>query len=248
MILSVNKFKHILIIPYPNMIKIALIALLLAVELTIFYELDSTLAYPFRGVIHLFMAYWYYSERKASLNQIDKLFLISCVIPAVTPIPIYFFGFTWGTLLEAVLLLVSYQLLIRIYRLEGAKIRFRTNLNTIIKVLIPYVFFPITYFFLIVFPVVKSDVLLITFIYMIQIMYMAVLSAYLPFPEKSKLYISLGMFFIIFASGASVHRVYVVPYEFDYGIVRITANLGRILIIIGLLNRMKRDVLLPRIA
>ncbi len=230
------------------MIKIAFIALLLAVELTIFYEVNSKLAYPFRGAIHLFMAYWYYSERKASLNLTDKLFLISCLIPAITPIPIYFFGFTWGTLLEAVLLLVSYQLLIRIYRLEGAKIRFRTNLNTIIKVLIPYVFFPLTYFFLIVFPVVKSDVLLITFIYMVQIMYMAVLSAYLPFPEKSKLYISLGMFFIIFASGASVHRVYVVPYEFDYGIVRITANLGRILIIIGLLNRMKRDVLLPRIA
>lgn len=230
------------------MTKITLIVLLLAVELIIFYKVDSTLAYPLRGVIHLLMAYWYYSERKTSLNQTDKLFLISCVIPAITPIPIYIFGFTWGTVLEAVLLLVSYQLLIRIFRLEGARIRYRTNLNTIIKVLIPYVFFPVTYFFLIVFPVVKSDVLLISFIYMVQIMYMAVLSAYLPFAEKSKLYISLGMFFIIFASGASVHRVYVAAYEFDYGIVRIAANLGRILIIIGLLDRMKRDILLPKFA
>ncbi len=230
------------------MIKIVLIALLLAVELIIFYEVNANLAYPFRGLIHLLMAYWYYSERKASLNQTDKLFLISCVIPAITPIPIYIFGFTWGTLLEAVLLLVSYQLLIRVFFLEGARIRFRTNLNTVIKVLVPYVFFPITYFFLIVFPVAKPDVFLIALIYLIQIMYMAVLSAYLPFPEKSKLYISLGMFFIIFASGASVHRVYVASYDFDYGIVRIAANLGRILIIIGLLNRMKRDIFLPKLA
>jgi hypothetical protein len=56
------------------------------------------------------------------------------------------------------------------------------------------------------------------------------------------------MFFILFASGASVHRVYVAPYEFDYGIVRIAANLGRMLIIIGLLNRMKKEVLLPKFA
>jgi hypothetical protein len=230
------------------MTKITLIVLLLAVELIIFYKVDSTLAYPLRGLIHLLMAYWYYSERKNAINQTDKLFLISCVIPAVTPLPIYFLGFTWGTVLEAVLLLVSYQLLIRIFVIEGARIRYRTNLNTIIKVLIPYVFFPLTYFFLIIFPVVKSDVLLISFIYMVQIMYMAVLSAYLPFAEKSKLYISLGVFFIIFASGASVHRVYVAAYEFDYGIVRIAANLGRILIIIGLLDRMKRDVFLPKFA
>lgn len=231
-----------------TMIKIGVISLLLIIELTIFYGVDSTLAYPFRGVIHLFMAYWYYSERKAELNLTDRLFLISCLIPAITPIPIYIFGFTWGTLLEAVMLLVSYQLLIKIYSLEGAKIRFRTNLNTIFKVLIPYLVFPLTYFLLVVLPVAKPDVLLITSIYLVQIMYMAVLSAYLPLPEKSKLYISLGMFFILFASGASVHRVYVAPFEFDYGIVRIAANLGRILIIIGLLNRTKREILLPKLA
>jgi hypothetical protein len=230
------------------MIKYAILSLLLIIELTVFYEVDSNLAYPFRGLIHLFMAYWYYSERKDKLNQIDRLFLVSCVIPAITPIPIYIFGFTWGTLLEAVLLLVSYQLLIRIYSLEGAKINFKTNPNTTIKVLIAYLVFPLAYFFLVVFPVAKPDVLLITFIYLVQIIYMAVLSAYLPFPEKSKLYISLGMFFILFASGASVHRVYVASYEFDYGIVRIAANLGRLLIIIGLLNRMKREEFLPKLA
>ncbi|GAB3502408.1 hypothetical protein GCM10027442_02200 [Emticicia fontis] len=221
---------------------------MLIIELTVFYKLDSNLAYPFRGLIHLFMAYWYYSERKNELNLTDRLFLISCLIPAITPIPIYFFGFTWGTLLEAILLLVSYQLLIRIYTLEGAKIRFTNNLKTFIAVLIPYVFLPLSYFFFVVFPVAKPDVFLICLIYLIQVMYMAVLSAYLPLPEKSKLYISLGMFFILFASGASVHRVYVSPYEFDYGTVRIAANLGRILIIIGLLNRMKREILLPKLA
>ncbi|MBA4852798.1 hypothetical protein [Emticicia sp. BO119] len=229
------------------MIKIAVIILLLIIELTVFYKIDSALAYPLRGLIHLFMAYWYYSERKEELNLTDKLFLISCVIPAITPIPIYIFGFTWGTVLEAVLLLVSYQLLIRIYSLEGAKINFRSNLNTSLKVLIAYVVFPLTYFFLVVSPVAKPDVLVISFIYLVQIMYMAVLSAFLPFPEKSKLYISLGMFFILFASGASVHRVYVASYEFDYGIVRIAANLGRILIIIGLLNRIKKEEFLPKL-
>ncbi|RFS15584.1 hypothetical protein [Emticicia sp. C21] len=230
------------------MIKISVLSLLLIIELTIFYRVDSTLAYPFRGIIHLFMAWWYYSERKNELNLTDRLFLISCLVPAITPIPIYIFGFTWGTLLEAVMLLVSYQLLIKIYSLEGAEIRLANNLKTFGMILTPYVFFPLAYFFFIVYPVAKPDVLLITSIYLIQIMYMAVLSAYLPFSEKSKLYISLGMFFILFASGASVHRVYVAPYEFDYGIVRIAANLGRILIIIGLLNRTKREIFLPKLA
>ncbi len=232
------------------MVKIGVIALLLTLELIIFYGVNIALAYPFRGLIHLMMAYWYYSERKAILNQIDKLFLVSCLIPAITPIPIYIFGFTWGTLLEVALLLVSYQLLIRIYFLEGARIRItgKKQLNTFFRAVIPYVCLPLTYFFLVVFPLTKPDVFIVTFIYLVQIMYMALLSAYLPFPEKSKLLISLGMFFILFASGASVHRVYVVPYFFDYGFVRIAAVLGRILIIAGLLNRINQEGLISKSA
>ena len=224
------------------MIKIGLIAVLLTIELTIFYKFDSTLAYPFRGLIHLVLFYWYYSARKEKLNHTDRLFLTSCAIPAITPIPIYIFGFTWGTLLEAALLLISYQLLIKVYILEGAKIRFSNKLNTFIKVFVPYVLLPLSYFFFVVFPVVKLDVLLITLVYLIQIMYMATLSAFLRFPEKSKLYISLGMFFVLFASGSSVHRVYVAPYEFDYGIVRICATLCRIFIVVGLLHRAEKEI------
>jgi len=223
------------------MIKIAPIALLLVIELFIFYKVSPSYAYPLRGLIHLYMAYWYYSERKHAINLTDRLFLVSCLIPAITPIPIFIFGFTWGTLVEVILLLVSYQLLIKIYSLEGARIRLSSNFRTFSKVLVPFVFFPLIYFIISVLTIDRFDVILILSIYLLQLMYMAVLSSYLPFKEKSKLCITMGMFFIMFASGASFHRVYMSAYAFDYGIVRIAANLGRILLIIGLVNRVRRE-------
>lgn len=228
------------------MIRLVPVALLLAIELLIFYQVDPAFAYPFRGLIHLYIAYWYYSAKKSVLTLTDRLFIVSCLIPAFTPIPIFLFGFTWGTLVEVVLLLVSYQLLIKIYRLEGARIKLTNNLRTFIRVLVPFVLFPLVYFVISIFNIHRYDVVLILSVYLLQIMYMAVLSAYLPFEEKSKLSITMGMFFIIFASGTSFHRVYITPFEFDYGIVRIAANLGRILLVTGLLNRAYRKPVIRR--
>lgn len=225
------------------MIKIAPIALLLVIELLIFYQVSHSYAYPLRGLIHLYMAYWYYTERKHALNLTDRLFLVSCLIPAITPIPIFIFGFTWGTLVEVILLLVSYQLLIKTYSWEGARIRLWSSFRNFTNVLVPFVFFALIYFTISVFTIDRFDVILILSVYLLQLMYMCVLSSYLPFEEKSKLCITMGMFFIMFASGVSFHRVYMNPYEFDYGTVRIAANLGRILLIIGLVNRVSRESL-----
>jgi len=220
-----------------SMLKFIITAVILLIELILYYEFNPKFSYPFRELVHVFLLYWYYSERKNVLNLTDKLFLISTAIPLISPIPIYIFGLTWGTLFEAVLLLISYQIIIIIFIREGAKFRFTNKTNTLIKVFIPYVFFPLAYFLLIIAPLAKMDVIAVTFIYLAQMMYMAALSAYLPFPEKSKWYISLAMFFVLFASGASVHRVYISHYEFDHAIVRIFATLCRAFLIVGLINR-----------
>ena len=116
------------------------------------------------------MAYWYYTERKHVINLTDRLFLVSCLIPAITPFPIFIFGFTWDTLVEVIRLLVSYQWLIKIYLLEGAIIRLSSNFRTFT-------------------------------------------------------------------------RVYMNPYEFDYGTVRMASTLSRILLITGLINRVSRESL-----
>jgi hypothetical protein len=69
------------------------------------------------------------------------------------------------------------------------------------------------------------------------LIYMVFASTFLPYPEKSKLYISLAMFLVLLASGVSAYRLYISSFFFDYALVRICVTLCRVLMLLGMIHR-----------
>jgi len=223
------------------MIKILITVLLFSIEVLLYYKFNRIIAYPARVLLYSYFIYWYYSARKDTLNITDKLFLWSCAILIVSPVPDYIWNSVLGKVIEVVLLMLSQHLIIVIWQKEGAKISFSNKYNSFTKILIPYIIVPLLFFFLVIVPTFQTIPIILSAIYLLQMVYIATLSAFLPFPEKSKWYIALAMGLLIISSGANASRVYVITYTWDYAAVRLTAILFRFFLLIGLLYREKDE-------
>lgn len=226
------------------MLKIFVTLILLIVELVIFYKFNRIAAYPARILLYSYLAYWYYSERKrdSSIGLTDNLLICSLIIPIFSPLPDYIFNSVLTKILEIVLIMVSQQLIAYIWTREGAKIDFSNQRNTFTKVLVPYIILPILFFCFVVLPTQQLIPIVLFAFYLLQMIYITTLSAFVPFPEKSKFYISLAMGVLVLSSGANFLRICVSPYEYDFAVVRVTAIAFRVFLLIGLLYRETHEV------
>lgn len=229
------------------MIKIILTFSLLLLEIVLFYKFNQIIAYPARILVYSYLIYWYYSERKRdnALNLTDKLFIGSFLIPIISPLPDYLWNTLPTKILEIVLILISQQLIVFIWTREGAKIDFSNQKNTFIKVLVPYIVLPVLFFCFVVLPTEQLIPIVLFAFYLLQMMYIATLSAFLPFPEKSKFYISLAMGLLILSSGANFLRICISPYDYDFAVVRFTTIAFRVFLLIGLLHRETHEAKTP---
>lgn len=218
------------------MFKIIIVILLLIVEIAFYYLFGSLASFSVQLSILVFFFYWYYSERKLNFKFTDKLLIISTVVSAFSPLTIYMSSFFIGNIIKFILIGLNYMLTIQIFRIEGAKINFKGKSN-ISLVFLSYIFMPFAFFVSVLFPLTDARTTLVTGIYMIPLIYMVLLSTFLPFPEKSKLYISLSMFFVLLASGISAYRLYISSFFLDYALLRVCITICRLFMLLGMVHR-----------
>jgi hypothetical protein len=210
--------------------------LLLIIELVVYYLYNSLASFPIQLLIIGFLFYWYYSERKSSFNLTDKLLIASTVISAFSPITNYFADFFISNILKFILIAVNFIMMIWMFKIEGAKISFKSKSNMFL-VFVSYILMPFAFFATVIYPLTDAKTAIVSGIYMIPLIYMVFASTFLPYPEKSKLYISLAMFLVLLASGVSAYRLYISSFFFDYALVRICVTLCRVLMLLGMIHR-----------
>lgn len=218
------------------MTKIVIVFLLLIIELVVYYLYNSLASFPIQLLIIGFLFYWYYSERKSSFNLTDKLLITSTVISAFSPITNYFADFFISNIIKFILIAVNFIMMIWMFKIEGAKISFKSKSNMFL-VFVSYILMPFAFFATVIYPLTDAKTAIVSGIYMIPLIYMVFASTFLPYPEKSKFYISLAMFLVLLASGVSAYRLYISSFFFDYALVRICVTLCRVLMLLGMIHR-----------
>jgi hypothetical protein len=221
---------------HTNIIKSGFVILLLIIELILYYSLGSLSSFFIQFLILCYLFYWYYSERKSTFNYIDKLLIASTSISLFSPLTVYFPDFFIGNIIKFSLIAINYILTIIIFKIEGAKIKFAGKSNMFL-IFASYIFMPFAFFATVIYPLTNSRTAIISGIYMLPLIYMVFLSTFLSFPEKSKLYISLSMFFVLLASGVSAYRIYISTFFLDYALVRICVTLCRLFMLLGMIHR-----------
>lgn len=218
------------------MLKVGIITLLLALELGLYYTLGNFPSFLVQVVIVCYMFYWYYSERKADFNTSDKLLIASTVISLFSPLTVYLTNFFISSVIKFTLIALNYILVVILFRHEGAKIDFSGKSKPFL-VFVSYIFTPFAFLFAVIFPLTSVQNAILSGAYILPLTYMVLLSTFLPFPEKSKFYISIAMFLVLLSSGVSAYRLYISRFPLDYSMQRILITACRVFMLIGMLNR-----------
>lgn len=218
------------------MLKVGIITLLLALELGLYYTLGNFPSFLVQVAIVGYMFYWYYSERKADFNTSDKLLIASTVISLFSPLTVYLTNFFINSVIKFTLIALNYILVVILFRHEGAKIDFSGKSKPFL-VFVSYIFTPFAFLFAVIFPLTSVQNATLSGAYILPLTYMVLLSTFLPFPEKSKFYISIAMFLVLLSSGVSAYRLYVSHFPLDYSMQRILITACRVFMLLGMLNR-----------
>jgi len=133
--------------------------------------------------------------------------------------------------------MIGHVFIILIFRIEGSKIKFFDKQNTFVTILIPYILMPFAFFVAVILPIKSLLVVFVTGIYLLEMVYLLVLSAFVTFSEKGKLYISLSMLFLFLAGGANAYLTYITVFGFNYCVVRLSTSLFRLFLLLGMLYR-----------
>ncbi len=158
------------------MLKIGLVILLLTIELLVYYSFGGLASYPFRILGYCFLLFWYYFKKRNTFNFTDKLFIVGSFFPILSPLPVYILGFGSGKTLELALIMIGYLFIIRIYQVEGSKIILADKQNTFFNIFLPYIALPCAFFIAVILPLTSATTIILTGIYMLLMLYMAVLS------------------------------------------------------------------------
>lgn len=223
------------------MLKVGIITLLLALELGLYYTLGSFSSFLVQVAIVGYLFYWYYSERKSDFNKSDKLLMLSTLVSLFSPLTIYITDFFINSVIKFALIALNYILVIVLFRREGAKIDFSGKSKPFL-IFVSYIFTPFAFLFAVIFPLTNARNAILSGAYILPLTYMVLLSTFLPFPEKSKFYISISMFLVLLASGVSAYHLYVSSFAFDYPILRILITASRVFMLLGMLNRFETNV------
>lgn len=218
------------------MLKVGIITLLLVLELSVYYTLGSFPSFLIQVAIVGYLFHWYYSGRNESFNKSDKLLAISTLISLFSPLTIYITDFFINSVIKFTLIAINFILIIWLFKLEGAKIDFSGKSKTFL-VFVSYIFTPFAFLFAVIFPLTSIQNAIISGVYILPLTYMVLLSTFLPFPEKSKFYISIAMFLVLLSSGVSAYRLYVSSFPLDYSLLRILITACRVFMLLGMLNR-----------
>jgi hypothetical protein len=180
----------------------------------------------------------YSIERKTTLNNTDKLLIGSTTVSLFSPLADFVPNFFISSTIKFSVIIIGYALIIWMFRIEGAKLRFKEKSNTFI-VFVSYIFMPCAFLAAVIFPITNLRNAALASFYVVPLIYMVLLSTFLPFPEKSKFYISLSMFLVLLASGVNAYRIYISSFLLDYALLRVCITFCRFFMLLGMLHRLE---------
>lgn len=223
-----------------NLFKILFVFLLLIAELKFFYEQQTPYRVAAYVLMYLYFSYWYYSETKKQFKLADKLILISFISVVFSAFPQVLYGKKWGIILEIIIFAIGHLLIIVAYHTEQSFFKFKKIIRTNITISLPFIIFPIVFLCYVLLPMSAMKYWFMLISFLVQIIYLSMLSFSLPYSPENKLYISLSSFFLFLTTGIYAYNVFLSSSFAAHAMVRATSTLFRVFLIVGMSNRFIR--------
>ncbi len=215
-----------------------ILSIFLITEFLLYYFPLKNYIPPLRIIEFGVFIYWLIKENKQNpIRNINYLFT-SFILIAPSLVIHYFISKVFMDLFQLLLIALSYLSILLFFIKEDSKIDVKDH--TFWKILFPYVIFPLA-FYANTYSFIPQSALLVSAFFVLMLVSMSLLSAFLPYSLRAKLYISVGIFLLLFSIGTNAYRAYIQSFLSDYIFFRIFDTSFYCLLILGIINKREQN-------
>lgn len=178
---------------------------------------------------------WYYQHRKPLPTLIDKLFILTLILPVFISLCVIFYP---PLIKDFNLIVHAFILCIWafIFKMMGAKIKFKVSPYKVMKVVPIYALIPILFYVFSLHAVLPTFDKILLLSYSVIYLYTNTLASFLPINESNKFWISWGIILKAFANFLVFYGLYIEPLPWIGFIPRTVVVVARCILILSMID------------
>ena len=190
----------------------------------------------FRVLSFITMGIWYFQMQKEHFDRMQKVFLISILLPILPALMLYLFIEKIAVGVNICIHFAIFFIWIDVFKRMGAAIKvFNSSDNS--KFFLPFIFIILfVYFIMVLYPNVSFAYAFIIFIFIILASYAGMLVLFLPSNDNNKYLIILGVCLSIFAHIMHSYYIFLLESYLIYPFFRAMIVLSACSMIFGMIN------------
>jgi hypothetical protein len=190
----------------------------------------------FQLLSFLSLAFWYYQMQKDRFFNLQKWFLVSLLVPILTPISDYFFVKQQTIFIIIIINIIYFSIWISVFKAIGAKLTLKNANNTFLKLYALILSFPLIYFLISVVDKLSPIFLIAILILYLLFSYTSLLSIMLPISDNKRKWIILGLTIFVFQTILFSYNYFLLSFEYGDIYSRILIVISKCMVIYGMID------------
>lgn len=189
-----------------------------------------------RIISWILMGMWFYWLQRCKFGFLQKLFLISILLPIIVSLTSYLLPERQAILINIGINTVSFSIWIYYFHQMGARVSLRDADNNFQKIIPAFLFFPLCFYFLSLYQSISGIYAVIVFIYVIVFSYTGILAVFLPVGDERRLYVILGISLLVVANIMNAYHTFLEKLFWVYPVIRTITVSSKCMLIYGIVD------------
>ena len=184
----------------------------------------------------------YFQMQKHDFACVQKLFLISILLPIIISLSSYLIPERHAIVINIGVNIVILGLWIRIFKLLGASIIFKDQNNTFSKLIPAFFILPLLFYYFSLYQSLTIIFAILVLIYILVFSYTGLLAAFLPINEEKVLWIIFGIILLVLVNMMNGYHTFMQKISNAYPIIRTMTVISRCMIIYGMIGYVEEKI------
>lgn len=184
----------------------------------------------------LAMGIWYYQILKGNFTRVQKLFLVSILLPIIVSFSTYLLPERQAISINIGVNIAVLCLWIYVFKFLGAAIILRDQSQTFSKLVPAFFILPLLFYFFSLYKSLSTFYAILVLIYILVFSYTGILAAFLPFNEERRLWITFGIMLLVLVNIMNGYHTFLQKITNVYPIIRTMTVISRCMMIYGMIG------------
>lgn len=188
----------------------------------------------------ILMGIWYYEKQKENFTHIQKVFLISILLPIIIAIAAYFIPERELININIYVNMGILMLLIYVFKHLGASVSLTKSNKTLQKLAPVFFILPLLYYYFSLYPSLSGIYVVFVLIYVLIFSCTGLLAALLPINDGKRFWITSAIILLVVVNIINAYNIFLQKLQWAYPVVRTLTVVLKCMMIYGMIRYVEK--------